>query len=244
MSKQPLRRQSLDQVLLWISDSLQAEYYSQIYREAGFKVQLVLGYQALRDALSVYRQLPVLIVISRFDRLQQLKSLQMLAPLASLLMLTPQQDLEAGLKMLEAGADGYLMQPVQPDELIAESRALLRHSRRILTHFGCSRPEQTARLGPFTLQRASYEIIFGDVKVKLNARQFKLLDYFGLHANQLIRRDQIAQVLDQGQKVASPRQLDNLVMSLRRVLPAHPDFVIETRYAEGYVLKLNKSVEN
>lgn len=229
-------RQNL--VLIWATDTLQGDYLSQIYTEAGFKVSLVTGYQALRDSLAELRHLPVLILIGRFDRLQQLKSLQTLAPLASLLILTPQQDLDAGLDMLAAGADAYLMQPVQPEQLIAESLALLRHSRRILRHFGSLRAEAVQRFGPLSLFPERSEAELAGHKLDLNGRQFKLLHFFCLHANKSVRREQIAQILDTGQQRSSPRQLDNLVMTLRRALSDEPDVKIETRYGEGYVLKI------
>lgn len=227
-----------DIVLIWVADALQRDYLSQIYSEAGFKVRLLAGYQALRDELAGVSHLPVLIVIGRFDRLQQFKSLQNLAPLASLLILTPQQDLQTGLKMLEAGADGYLMQPVQPEQLIAESRALLRHSRRILRNFGSHRAELVQHFGPLGLYPERREFELSGQRLSLKARPFKLFHFFCLHANKSVSREQLAQILDTGQQRASPRQLDNLVMTLRRILPEHPGVSIETRYGEGYVLKI------
>ncbi|MGV3526624.1 MAG: response regulator transcription factor [Candidatus Sericytochromatia bacterium] len=227
-----------EHVLLWTREPLQGDYLSTLYQEAGFAVQQVSAYQVLRDLLRSYRHVPVLIVIGHFDRLQQLTSLQKLVPLASLLVLTSQQQLQTGLKLLEAGADAYLMQPVQPEELIAESQALLRHARRIMRHFGQIQPAAPLCYGPLQLQPETRQVEIQQQRITLTARQFKCLHYLCLHANTVVTRAQLSGVLQAAPHQTSPRQLDQLVLALRRRLPAGDDWGLETRYGEGYLLRL------
>lgn len=237
MSPASRSRQAGDKVLIWESDSLQGAYLSQLYGEAGYEALWLTGYQHLRDALKTLPGQPVLVVIGKLDRLQQLRSLQNLTPLASLLVLISTQVLDAGLQVLQAGADACFTLPIQPEALLAESQALLRQTRRVLRH-GLERPAETLHSGPLRWHATSQEAELAGQRLILNGREARLLQYFAQHPNMLISRAELAALLDTGRGRPALRQVDNLLVGLRRKLPAHADFTIVTRYGAGYLCRI------
>jgi two-component system, OmpR family, copper resistance phosphate regulon response regulator CusR len=97
-----------------------------------------------------------------------------------ILMLTSRDAAEDIVRGLDAGADDYLSKPFRFDELLARIRALYRRG-------GAERLE-VLRYGPITLDRLRHVAAVNDQVLDLTAKEFQLLEYFLLHAEQVVRR--------------------------------------------------------
>jgi two-component system OmpR family response regulator len=81
---------------------------------------------------------------------------------------------------LDAGADDYLTKPFSFEVLLARVRALIRRG-------GAQRLE-TLRYADLELDRIHHRAARGGRDLKLTAKEFQLLEFFLLHAEQAVRR--------------------------------------------------------
>ncbi|NUO65553.1 MAG: response regulator transcription factor [Gemmatimonadaceae bacterium] len=97
-----------------------------------------------------------------------------------IIMLTSRDAVEDVVRGLDAGADDYLAKPFRFDELLARIRALHRRG-------GAERLE-VLRVGTIALDRLHHVISAAGRPVELTAKEFQLLEYFMLHAGEIVRR--------------------------------------------------------
>jgi len=119
-------------MILNVDDNMPSLYArSRVLRNAGFTViEAQTGKAALELATSAKPDLILLDVqlpdMTGYDVCRQLKSKRSTAQLFVLHISTAALDTQAKTYGLEGGADGYVTEPVEPDELIATIRAFLR----------------------------------------------------------------------------------------------------------------------
>ncbi len=113
-------------------DDTDAQRYAiaRVLRHAGFEV---LEARTGQQALDIVKGLPDLVIldvnlpdISGFAVCKQIKANEETARIPVLHLSATMVSTVARVTGLDGGADGYLVQPVEPDELIATIRALLR----------------------------------------------------------------------------------------------------------------------
>jgi PAS domain S-box-containing protein len=113
-------------------DDTDAQRYaiSRVLRHAGFEV---LEARTGRQALEIVERLPDLVIldvnlpdISGFAVCKQIKANEATARIPVLHLSATMVSTGARVAGLDGGADGYLVQPVEPEELVATIRALLR----------------------------------------------------------------------------------------------------------------------
>jgi DNA-binding response OmpR family regulator len=97
-----------------------------------------------------------------------------------ILMLTGNTSHEDIIRGLDAGADDYLTKPFDMDVLKARVRALVRRG-------GSSRGE-TLAFGDLVVDRLEHEARVAGQLLPLTPKEFSLLEYLVLHANQVVTR--------------------------------------------------------
>jgi DNA-binding response OmpR family regulator len=97
-----------------------------------------------------------------------------------ILMLTSRDAAEDVVRGLDAGADDYLSKPFRFDELLARIRALHRRG-------GAERLD-VLRYGAVTLDRLRHVATVDDRPLDLTPKEFQLLEFFLLHAEEVVRR--------------------------------------------------------
>ena len=88
---------------------------------------------------------------------------------------------------LDAGADDYLVKPIDLDELSARIRALLRRS--------AGRAAPVLSVGPICLDPAAHRVTLAGQPVELASREFALLQLLLENAGRVLSRSQIEQSL-------------------------------------------------
>jgi two-component system OmpR family response regulator len=149
-------------------------------------------------------------------------------PIIMLTAVTETVDRVVGLEM---GADDYVPKPVDPRELLARVRAVL---RRPAIAGPSDRPEsEIYRFAGWTLDCARRRLIApGDVRVELTTAEFNLLQTLVRSAQRVLSREQLMELAGGDGTVSYDRSVDILVSRLRRKMeddPRAPKLILTVR---------------
>lgn len=132
---------------------------------------------------------------------------------------------------LDAGADDYMVKPLDIPELLARIRALLRRGQTV------SLP--ILEWGQLRLDPGTYEVCYGDQTLRLTPKEYGLLELLICNGRQIMSRSAI---IEHVWSIDNPPKEDTIkvhVKSLRSKLRAvgAPEDLIETVHGLGYRLK-------
>jgi DNA-binding response OmpR family regulator len=143
-------------------------------------------------------------------------------------MLTARDRPSDKVRTLDLGADDYLTKPFDIDELLARLRAVLRRVE----------PDEIIRVGDLVIDLATRDVLRGDRRIELTAREFDLLEYLALNARQVLPRVQVLDHVWRETPDADPNVVDVYIGYLRRKidLPGEPH-LIQTVRGVGFTLR-------
>jgi two-component system, OmpR family, response regulator len=153
--------------------------------------------------------------------------------LTPIILLTVRSAFHERVEGLDSGADDYLPKPFDADELEARIRAVVRRRQR-----ESDGRSDTLICGTIELDYRRREVHRGGVLVRLQPREFKLLELLMLHVGEIVPRAQLlAEVwnlrFDPGTKL-----IETHVSRLRdKINYGHIGDVIETARGIGYRLR-------
>jgi DNA-binding response OmpR family regulator len=137
---------------------------------------------------------------------------------------------------LEAGADDYVMKPVDPMVLLARVRALLRRAERPGSAPAERKPDLL--LGALRISETSREVWLQGSPVPLTTQEFELLSLLAHRAGELVSRDEVFRSMRGIDYDGLDRSIDGRVSKLRRKLgdDAAAPTRIKTVWGKGYLL--------
>jgi two-component system response regulator RstA len=137
---------------------------------------------------------------------------------------------------LEAGADDYVMKPVDPMVLLARVRALLRRVERGNAAPGERKADMM--LGALRISETSREVWLSGKPVALTTQEFELLSLLAHRAGELVSRDEVFRTMRGIDYDGLDRSIDGRVSKLRRKLgdDAAAPTRIKTVWGKGYLL--------
>ncbi len=132
---------------------------------------------------------------------------------------------------LDAGADDYICKPFDVEELAARIRALL---RRLNCDF-----LQVLRWGDLQLNPCSSEIIYKSQSLSLTAKEYRLLELFLRHSQEVFSVEDIIDHLWSSTEYPAIATVRSHLRHLRQKLKqaGFPDNLITTVRGQGYCLK-------
>lgn len=168
-------------------------------------------------------------MLPNISGIQLCQAYRRLGKTAPVLMLTAKDTTLDKVAGLDAGADDYLVKPVDIVELLARVRAL---GRRSPLWQG-----DTLTLADLTLHLSSLTIERDQAQSQLSSREFQLMEYLMRHPRQVLSHDQIEQALWVIGTEPESNAVTTLVRRLRQRLQAigAKDW-LETVYGVGYRL--------
>ncbi len=224
-------------IWLWEPDPLSRESIA-LFLKARHQVQRVEHYRGLRKALKQHEDRISILIVNRetLNKLSYIGALQKLNPLVGVVVLLSHQSQEEQLEVLSQ-ADRVLMLPFSLEHLEAECLALRRLLQRASRFHSPSRGDM--QHGDYVFDHASGRVQGPEGEYDPGQRAFLLWEYLSRHPEKIFTRQHLYRVVWAGKTSAHGRQIDNLVVQLRHLLP---DSVrIESVYGKGYRLIIEPS---
>jgi DNA-binding response OmpR family regulator len=193
----------------------------------GFQVDWVRdGVAAEREMLTQAHEVVILDMgLPRQDGLISLTKIRQKKIQTPVIILTAQDAVSYRIEGLDAGADDYLVKPVDLMELAARLRALVRRSHGEI--------QSTVTVKQVTLNSTARVVTLKSVPVDLSTREFDLLFTFMMHAGHVLTRDQLEKHLYSWGTEVSSNTVEVHIYHLRRKLG---NDVIQTVRGVGYVM--------
>ncbi|NOK62409.1 MAG: response regulator transcription factor [Chloroflexi bacterium AL-W] len=147
-----------------------------------------------------------------------------------ILMLTARSEEADRVAGLRIGADDYLTKPFSPRELVARVQAILRRQRDIRTTV-----DSTLRFQHMQINPESREVHINGQPLELTTTEFDVLLALAQHANRVLSREQIIDLVWSDNFYGTDRVVDVYVGQVRRKLEsATGETLIRTVRGVGY----------
>ncbi len=150
---------------------------------------------------------------------------------APVLVLTGVDDPAAMVRVLDAGADDYVIKPMDNAVLRARVRAIVRRG-------GGARRSEELRVGALVLNRLTRRVLHATREVALTGKEYALLEHLLLHAGEVVTRSELLEKVwdmhfDPGSNI-----VDAHVARLRRKLAsAGVSVTVDTVRGIGFVIR-------
>jgi DNA-binding response OmpR family regulator len=218
--------------LLVEDDALLGDGLRAGLRQAGFEVDWVRdGADAAHAAeTESFAAIVLDLGLPNMDGLAVLRRLRARGTKTPILILTARDAIQDRVTGLDAGADDYVVKPVDLAELAARLRALVRRAR------GEAAP--ALRRGDLELDPAAHRVVFRGRSVELSAREFALLHELMLNAGRVLSREQLEERLYSWGREVESNAVEVHVHHLRRKLSPR---LIRTIRGVGYLMPRDHS---
>ena len=143
-----------------------------------------------------------------------------------ILMITVKDDYRTKKEGFNAGADDYMVKPVNIEEMILRVKALLRRAR--------INTEKKLVIGSTTVSFDSMTVKTGDRELDLPLKEFQLLTKLLSYPNVIFTREQIMGDIWGMETDSDERTLNTHIHRLRDKFEDNPDFEIVTVRGLGY----------
>jgi DNA-binding response OmpR family regulator len=203
--------------------------------QAGFAVRSVTEGSAALPLLESWR--PDVIVLDVMlpgpDGFTLLPEIRRLTT-APVVMLTARTEINEKIAGFSAGADDYVGKPFDLEELVARLRTLLRRPR--------IEGRETFTYADLSIDAPSRTVLRGNRRIELSAREFDLLRVFAEHAEQVLTRSQLLDLVWGVDRDVIPNTVETYVSFLRaKVDSGEPVKLIQTLRGAGYSLRATPS---
>jgi two-component system KDP operon response regulator KdpE len=120
------------------------------------------------------------------------------------------------VRLLEAGADDYVVKPFSMAELLARARtAIRRHARG-------TQGEPVVKIGPLSIDLANRAVFLNDTRVALSPKEYRLLQVLAQHAGNVVTHNILLKEVWGARNLQNGHYLRILVRKLRRKIEQNP----------------------
>lgn len=126
------------------------------------------------------------------------------------LVLSARDGLDERVRLLDIGADDYLVKPAALDEFLARVRALLRRRRST----------ERLQVGRLQLDLEGKRAYYDDAPLDLNGREWALLSFLAANPDRIVTREEIAAALFQDDNAVSDNAIEQILSRFRKRIAA------------------------
>jgi two-component system, OmpR family, KDP operon response regulator KdpE len=151
-------------------------------------------------------------------------------PIIILSVLSNEED---KVRLLQAGADDYVVKPFGMAELLARSEAALRR------YFKSAAENPIVTAGPLSIDLVSRTVSLNKSRIKLTRKEYGLLHILAMHVGLVVTHDQLLKEIWSGNQHENIQYLRILVRKLRQKIEADPNHprLLVTESGVGYRLQ-------
>ncbi|WP_019152560.1 response regulator transcription factor [Robertmurraya massiliosenegalensis] len=188
---------------------------------------LYLAEQNIYDCIILDIMLPHM---NGYEILQQLRKKQIFTPVV---MLTAKDGIDDKIQGFKVGADDYLVKPFHREELLLRLEAIVRRT-------GAEFRENSLSFKELKLNVINRTASIKGELIKLNGKQFDLLEYLMNNKNTILTKEQIFDRIWGFESDTSTTVVEVYASNLRKTLKQyHYDHYIKTFRGLGYMLSEN-----
>lgn len=219
-------------ILVVEDDAKTARFLRQGLEEEGHAIDLAVDGDegAFLGHLNAYDLVVLDVQLPKRNGLQLAAELRREGIETPILMLTARDSTPDVIRGLDAGADDYLTKPFDFDELLARVNALTRRRAGA----GVS---GLLRFDDLSLDRLKRQVRRGGQLIDLSPREFRLLEFFLLHPEEVVTRVQLLQKVWDMSFDPETNVVDAHISNLRKKLEHFGGRVIQTVRGAGYALR-------
>lgn len=157
----------------------------------------------------------------------------------AIIMLSAKSEVTDKISGLDTGADDYMTKPFDTAELLARINAQLRRMKKQSREHGTD----SISNGVLMIKPSSQETFVDGTEIKLTVTEFGLLEYFMHNLNKVVSRNELAEILGDGDFNEKTRSIDMHIQRLRKKLAAADEtkygknYFIETIFSRGYKMR-------
>ena len=221
--------------LLIEDDKEVACYVGKGLKEQGFTVDVAidgkdgLGLASTEsyDVMIIDRMLP------KLDGLAILKSIRAAENQTPVIILSALGEVDDRVKGLKSGGDDYIVKPFSFSELLARMEALIRRSE-----VTPDAAVTSLEVGDLEMDLLSRKVTRAGVKIELQSREFKLLEYLVKHQGQVVTRTMLLENVWNYHFDPQTNVIDVHISRLRAKIDKEFDHpLIRTVRGAGYVIE-------
>ena len=220
-------------ILIADDDSSIATLMQRVLSEDGYAIDVATSGEQARLLAFINEYDGIVLDLDLGDRhgfeiLQELRASGRATPV---LLYTGQDDSQAIVRGLDAGADGYVVKPISNSELRARVRSLLRRG-------SASRPSEQIVCGDLRLNRLTRTVLRSGTDIDLTPTELRLLEHFMLNPGRIVTRGELHDKVWDMHLDPSSNLVDAHVARLRKkIADAGSKVSLTTRRGVGFVLE-------
>lgn len=189
-------------------------------RAEGFSVQVA---EDTDDGNECARLYEYDLILTNLEALRRLRAARVTTPAIVI------SDVGGAVAAFTAGADDFMARPVDPDELIARVRAVVRRSQ--------GHADAIIQVGPITVNTSKKQVCVNDKPVRLTLKEYGIVELMALRLGQTVSKEQIFGQLYGGPDEPEIKIIDVFVCKVRTKLRAMgAGGHIQTVWGRGYRL--------
>jgi len=131
----------------------------------------------------------------RVDGLRVLEAIRWRWPDTIVIILTAHGSLDLAVKAIREGVDGYLLKPVEPDDVRRAVQEALRRRRTLAKPKEARREERVLEGGPFSIDLKTHEALCEGRPLELTPREYRLLAHLMEQAPRVVGPKELVQVV-------------------------------------------------
>ena len=220
-------------VLLVEDDELLAGVVAEFLTDHLHVVEVVTDGESAWNQISAleYDLILLDVMLPKLDGIRLCQRLRSHGYSVPVLMITARDTSTDKVLGLDAGADDYMVKPLDFPELLARIRALLRR--------GSSVSSPILEWGDLHLDPATYEVSYHENTLRLTPKEYKLLELLLRNGRRILSRNTIIERLWSFENPPEEGTVKTHIKSLRKKLKivGAPTNLIETVHGIGYRLK-------
>ena len=201
---------------------------------AGYESDIVNSVAEARDALRSVSYAAMILDLGLPD-LHGSEALERLRSWSNVpvIVLSVESDEDEKVRLLQAGADDYVVKPFGMAELLARSDAALRR------YFKSSTENPVVVVGPLSVDLVSRAVLLNQTRIKLTRKEYRLLHVLAVHVGLVVTHDQLLKEIWTGNQRDNIQYLRILVRKLRQKIETDPNQprLLVTESGVGYRLE-------